>query len=179
MKPNEIIQKQVQLLRKGYKIGIYPNYVEKMCNECDAENFKFAVKNRLGYEQIHLTNLGFIEPFHRCSIIGIPQKNHIIWYIVDPTYGQFFEDTSFYNYMFTNYNNFSIEILENGFIECSPENLSIYINSFICGYPLIQNDLETIYTNLLNLISTSCIYSEYGFKQLSTLISKIKNVAIK
>ena len=108
MTNEEAIKKQVALLRKGYSIGIYPDYVPLMCNECALENDKFAYRNNLGFEEISLTRLGITEPFHRASLIGFNTPNGPEWFIVDPTYGQFFENKKFRNYMFDNYKDFSL-----------------------------------------------------------------------
>ena len=119
MNNEDIIKKYIKLLRNKYDMGLYPRYVERYCNECDLENFLFADKNNLGYEQIHFYNLGFKEPFHRASLIGFNTKNGPEWFIIDPTYGQFFENKYFKNYMFKYHNNFSISILKHGYIKCS------------------------------------------------------------
>ena len=131
MTNKEVIKKQVELLRNGYNIGVYPNVVEKLCNECDSENLKFTIVNRLGYEQINLNHLGIKEPFHRASLIGLNTTNGAKWFIVDPTYGQFYSNTAFYNYMIDNYEDFSNKILNQGYIECTPYNFTSYLNGFI------------------------------------------------
>ena len=45
MTNEESIRKQVDLLRKGYSIGIYPYHIPLLCNECDEENLKFTIIN--------------------------------------------------------------------------------------------------------------------------------------
>ena len=114
MKLDKVIKTQVDLLRKGYNIKIFPEEVEKLCNECDKENFKFAIVNNLGYEQIRVHDLIPGAPFHRSSLIGFNTTNGAKWFIVDPTYGQFYSNTAFYNY-----------------IECTPYNFTSYLNGFI------------------------------------------------
>lgn len=128
---NDVIKKQVELLRSGYNIGIYPNEVEKLCNECDKENFKFACRNDLGYEQIRVHHLIPNAPFHRASLIGFNSQEGPKWFIVDPTYGQFYSNTNFAYYMFSNYNDFSSKILNQGYIECTSNNLTSYLNGFV------------------------------------------------
>lgn len=150
--PKMAITKQIELLRKYYSLGIYPEYIEKLCNECDIESFKFACNNSLAYEQIHLTNFGFNEPFHRCSLIGFFKNNIIEWFLIDPTYGQFFEDENFKNYMFSYHNDFSIKLLNQGFIEFSIENLLSYLDSFIANYEVNSTMLhQNIITLLKNM----------------------------
>lgn len=131
MELDEVIRKQVDLLRNGYNIKIYPLEVEKLCNECDAENFKFAILNELGYKQIRVDTLVPNAPFHRASLIGFNVPNGSKWFIVDPTYGQFYSNREFRDYMFINYNDFSCRLLRDGFIECTPDNFTSYINGFV------------------------------------------------
>lgn len=131
MKLDKVIKTQVDLLRKGYNIKIFPEEVEKLCNECDKENFKFAIVNNLGYEQIRVHDLIPGAPFHRSSLIGFNTTNEAKWFIVDPTYGQFYSNTAFYNYMIDNYEDFSNKILNQGYIECTSYNFTSYLNGFI------------------------------------------------
>ena len=114
MELDEVIRKQVDLLRNGYNIKIYPLEVEKLCNECDAENFKFAILNELGYKQIRVDTLVPNAPFHRASLIGFNVPKGSKWFIVDPTYGQFYSNKEFRDYMFIDYNDFSCRLLFSG-----------------------------------------------------------------
>lgn len=131
MTNEEAIQKQVELLRGGYNIGIYPNIVEKLCNECDSENLKFSIINNLGYEQIRVDLLVPNAPFHRASLIGFYTKKQTEWFIVDPTYGQFFENKIYASYMFNNYMDFSIELLKQGYIKATPTTFTSYLKGFV------------------------------------------------
>ena len=131
MKNEQKIIEQVKYLRNKYYIGIYPNEVEKMCNECDIENALFSDENNFAHISINLVNLGIPEPFHRASLIGLNTDNGPIWFIVDPTYGQFFENEKFKNYMISNYKKFSYKLLKQGYIECNIENMLSYINGFV------------------------------------------------
>lgn len=44
MTNEETIKKQVALLHKGYSMGIYPNYVPLVCNECTLKNVEIILK---------------------------------------------------------------------------------------------------------------------------------------
>jgi len=178
MNSKEAISKQVELLREGYKIGKYPNQIKRICNECDLENMKFADKNGLGYASINFNHIGISEPFHRASIIGFPTSEGIIWYLVDPTYGQFFENDKFKNYMFENYKDFSNQLLKMGFIECTLSNIFNYINGFVFSNAFISNiNIEEIYNNIEKLlISNNIITKELNVtkKRLIELLYKRK-----
>lgn len=131
MSNEEAVRKQIALLREGYNIGIYPNIVEKVCNECDKENFKFSIINNLGYEQIRVDLLVPNAPFHRASIIGFNTTPRPEWFILDPTYGQFFENKIYASYMFDNHMDFSIELLKQGYIKATPTTFTAYLNGFV------------------------------------------------
>ena len=153
MTNEEAIQKQVELLRKGYYIRKYPDEIERVCNECDVQNFLFAGRNELGYETINLKCLGIPEPFHRASLIGFNAKEGPEWFIVDPTYGQFFENEMFKNYMFKNYKEFSLELLDKGYIKCSLLNMLCYINGFVLsGAYTTSVDKDKVYENVEELL---------------------------
>lgn len=161
MTNEEAIKKQVTLLRKGYSIGIYPDYVPLMCNECTLENDKFAYRNNLGFEEISLTRLGVTEPFHRASLIGFDTPNGPEWFIVDPTYGQFFENKKFRNYMFDNYKDFSLKLLNQGYIECTLPNMMYYINGFIFSNAY-RNDIDSnlVYQKVEELLFSNVIVNK-------------------
>ena len=161
MTNEEAIKKQVALLRKGYSIGIYPDYVPLMCNECALENDKFAYRNNLGFEEISLTRLGIPEPFHRASLIGFNTSNGPEWFIVDPTYGQFFENKKFRNYMFDNYKDFSLKLLNKGYIECTLPNMMYYINGFIFSNAY-RNDIDSnlVYQKVEELLFSNVIVNK-------------------
>ena len=159
MTPQEALEKLVYLIREYYHIDKYPNVVDKLCNECDIETFRFAMQNNLGYEQIHLTKLGLNEPFHRASLLGFNTDDNFVWYLIDPTYGQFFEDKEFKTYMFKTNPIFCNALLNDGFIKLSIENLLCYINGFIHCYNKEINP-NTIYENLYNLLKSTNIINE-------------------
>ena len=161
MTNEEAIKKQVNLLRKGYSIGIYPNYVPLVCNECALENDKFAYRNNLGFEEISLTRLGISEPFHRASLIGFDTPNGPEWFIVDPTYGQFFENKKFRNYMFDNHKEFSLKLLKQGYIECTLPNMMYYINGFVFSNAYMNNiDSELVYKKVEELLFSNVIVNK-------------------
>lgn len=162
MESNEVVvRKQVSLLRDGYDIGIYPDDIPLMCNECDEENLKFSIFNDLGYEQINLTRLGIEEPFHRASILGFNSDNGPEWFIVDPTYGQFFENNKFRTYMEQNYMEFSVTILSQGYVRCTLENIQSYMDGFIYSNAFCKNvDSEKVYKNVDKLLRDSRIICE-------------------
>ena len=161
MTNEEAIKKQVALLRKGYSIGIYPDYVPLMCNECALENDKFAYRNNLGFEEISLTRLGIPEPFHRASLIGFDTLNGPEWFIVDPTYGQFFENKKFRNYMFDNYKDFSLKLLNQGYIECTLPNMMYYINGFVFSNAYMNDiDSNLVYQKVEELLFSNVIVNK-------------------
>ena len=161
MTNEEAIKKQVALLRKGYSIGIYPDYVPLMCNECALENDKFAYRNNLGFEEISLTRLGIPEPFHRASLIGFDTSNEPEWFIVDPTYGQFFENKKFRNYMFDNYKDFSLKLLNQGYIECTLPNMMYYINGFVFSNAYMNDiDSNLVYQKVEELLFSNVIVNK-------------------
>lgn len=181
MTNKEVIKKQVELLRNGYNIGVYPNVVEKLCNECDSENLKFTIVNRLGYEQINLNHLGIKEPFHRASLIGFNTKDFPEWFIVDPTYGQFFESVKFKNYMFKYYQEFTTILLKDGFIENNISNILAYINGFIYSRAFTRNiNKEEVYNNLQELLLSNNIVTKEMYTHQKTLpeLMKEKNKLI-
>lgn len=153
MSNNEVIAKQVKLLKEYYHILEYPDNVACVCNECDLENFLFAYRNKLHYEQILLSGLGIDYPYHRASIVGFDGSDGIQWFLIDPTYGQFFKNKNFNNYMFNNYREFSNKLLKNGFIECNIENINSYINGFIFSDAFSKNsNCNFVYDKLYNLL---------------------------
>lgn len=161
MTNEEAIKKQVALLRKGYSIGIYPDYVPLMCNECALENDKFAYRNNLGFEEISLTRLGIPEPFHRASLVGFDTPNEPEWFIVDPTYGQFFENKKFRNYMFDNYKDFSLKLLNQGYIECTLPNMMYYINGFVFSNAYMNDiDSNLVYQKVEELLFSNVIVNK-------------------
>lgn len=154
----EAITKQVKLLRKEYDIDIFPNYVDTKCNECDIENFKFAVFNNLEYEQISLTKLGITEPYHRASLLGFNTGNGLEWFIVDPTYGQFFHNEIFNQYMSSHHLTFSHSILEKGYVKCTLPNIYSYLSGFVFSNAFTNNiNSEMVYNNLEKLLSQNNI----------------------
>ena len=173
-----VIRKQVQLLRDGYSIGIFPNYIPLMCNECDEENFKFSIKNNLDYEQINLKHLGISEPFHRASLIGFDILNGPEWYIVDPTYGQFFENEMFRNYMFDNYKEFSLKLLKQGYIECTLSNMLCYINGFIFSNAFgINIDRDFVYKKVQELLLSNVIVNKEIYQTQKRLLELLQKRA--
>lgn len=161
MTNEQAIEKQVTLLREGYSIGIYPRDVPLMCNECAQENHKFACINNLGYEEISLTRLGISEPFHRSSLIGFNTKNGPQWFIVDPTYGQFFSNTKFRNYMFDNHKDFSLKLLKQGYIECTLLNMMSYINGFVFSNAFTNDiDSDLVYQKVEELLFSNIIVNK-------------------
>ena len=172
MKQEQLLKEHIEYLRKKYYIDKYPNQVYKQCNECDIENFLFAGRNDLGYEQIKTTALGIEEPFHRASLIGFNTKNGPKWYIVDPTYGQFFYENNedeienlqnkiFKNYMFTNHKEFSTKLLEQGYIECTLQNMLYYINGFALSNAYTNNiDINLVYTKTEELLLSNNIVNK-------------------
>lgn len=153
MTNDEAIKRQVELLRKHYNIYIYPDDVQCFCHECDLENYLFSLRNNLHYEQILFSSLGISEPYHRASLIGFKHDFGLQWFLVDPTYGQFFKNKKFCDYMFSNYKDFSLELLNNGYIECTIENIYSYIHGFMFSNAF-SDDINTdlIYSNLYNIL---------------------------
>jgi len=162
MTNKEIIKKQVELLRKGYNIGIYPNEIEKLCTECDLENDKFTLINNIpGYASINLLNFGIKEPYHRASLIGFNTVNGPEWFLVDPTYGQFFENETFKNYMIENHEDFSINLLKEGFIECTLSNIVAYFNGFVFSNAFTTDiNINEVYDKLENFLITNKIVNK-------------------
>lgn len=161
MSNEEAIKKQILLLRDGYSIGVYPEEIQTLCNECAREILKFTIINNLGYEQISLTRLGIQEPFHIASLIGFNNKHGAEWFLVDPTYGQFFTNNNFKKYMLDNYKAFSLKLLQQGYIKCTLSNIKAYINGFIYSNAYQQNiDIKEVYNNLYNLFISNDIIKE-------------------
>lgn len=158
MNNKQVIKKQIELLRSGYHIGIYPEYIPLLCNECDLENFKFACVNNIGYNQINLEKLGINKPFHKASLLGFNTENASEWFLLDPTYGQFFKNEVFKNYMINNYKDFSLELLNQGFIECNMENIKCYFNGFIYSNAFTNNiDYDLVNENITTLFYSNNI----------------------
>lgn len=152
------VKKQVELLRKGYDIGVYPEFVPLVCNECDSENLKFSVVNDIGYEQINLKRLGIDEPFHRASILGFNSPTGPEWFIVDPTYGQFFESKKFKDFMECYYDKFCEKILKQGYIKCTMENVKSYFDGFIYSKAFCKDvDSSKVYDKIGDLLVTGGI----------------------
>lgn len=144
MKIENIIKELVKKEREKYDIGIYPRYIPKVCNECDRYNMMFADTNGFRHEQINTKKFGIDDDdlFHVSSLLGCNTENGPMWYLIDPTYGQFYEDDNFKEYMFNNHYLFSNNLLTNGYIEFDIETLFHYIDGFISVYNL---DRELIY----------------------------------
>lgn len=167
------IKKQVLLLRQFYNINLYPNFVDRKCIECDRENLKLAILNHLGYEQISLSNLGIPNPYHRASLIGFNTSGGPKWFIVDPTYGQFFENKLFKNYMFKNYKEFSFKLLNQGYIECTLSNIKSYIDGFIYSNAFTNNiDENLVYQKIEELLQSNNIVN----KEIKDLQNKFVKV---
>lgn len=175
MTNEESIRKQVDLLRKGYSIGIYPYHIPLLCNECDEENLKFTIINNLGYEQINLVNLGIPEPFHRASLIGFNTQNEPEWFIVDPTYGQFFENDTFRNYMFNNHKDFSLKLLKKGYIKCTLTNMMYYINGFVFSNAF-KNDIDKnlVYKKVEKLLLSNVIVDKEIYENKIKLLKLLE-----
>lgn len=162
----EIVKCFVEELRKRYTIGTYDlknktGIVEKMCNECDRETWRFCGKRNYGYESIWLNNLGIQCPFHRASLVGFNTQNGPKWYLVDPTYGQFFEEEKFRDYIEQNYEKFSDELLKKGYIECTILNMLSYINGFIYSNAFIKGvNAEEVYDKLESLLLSNNIVNK-------------------
>lgn len=121
----------ISILRSKYNIPIFPEDVPCLCNECDLENMRFADLYDYGYEHIRLSIFGINHPFHRASLIGFNTDKEQKWFLVDPTYGQFFKKNKFAEYMSYYHTGFSIELLEEGYIECTLENMLAYVDGFV------------------------------------------------
>lgn len=161
MSEEEKIQKFVEELRKRYQIRKYPDYVERVCNECDKESWLFAGSVGFDYEQFNSECFGILDEnlYHRSSFISYINEEGRKWFLVDPTYGQFFENPIFKNYMFENYPEFSIELLDKGYIEVSLDNLLAYIEGFIVTYKK-GNTKEIIDKYLEDLVNMKIIRRE-------------------
>lgn len=152
--PRKIIECFIEDLKKFYDIGKYDiekeiGIVEKMCNECDEETWRFCGKYNYVYEQFRLDLIGINWPFHRASLVGFQTENYPKWYLLDPTYGQFFENEKFRNYMKSHYKEFSKELLEKGYIECNLTNMFSYINGFIYSNAYIEEvNAKVVYEKL-------------------------------
>ena len=151
------LDKYIYDLRTHYNINIYPDLVDYKCNECDIENFKLAYYNNLKYEQIRLDLLGINAPYHRASLLGFNLESNIIWFIVDITYGQFFQDKQFEKYMFENYKDFTIDLLQKGYTLFTEENIISYINGFIFANPFLKPNCKNVYDKLNDLLSKNNI----------------------
>jgi len=162
------LDKQISLLREYYQIGIFPNSVKCLCNECDGEMLKFTILNNLGYEQIHFNNLGIDEPFHRASLVGFNTDNGPRWFIVDPTYGQFFSNKKFCSYVERNCLEFGSKLLKNGYIECNLSNIFYYFSSFIYSGAYSRGVDEYLVFDNINklLIGQKIIKKSFNFKCL-------------
>lgn len=165
MNNNSAINTQVSLLRKYYNISTYPDCVECFSHECDLENYMFSLRNNLYYEQILLSKLGIDNPFHRASLIGFNAEYGVQWFLVDPTYGQFFKNEKFANYMFSNYKDFTLELLNNGYVECTVENIYSYIHGFMFSKAFSDKiDTKIVYNNLYNILLNMEEINDYEVK---------------
>lgn len=156
MTPREIVQNYVTELRRQLDIDVYPYDVNPICDVCDIHNFLFTGKNNYEYEQIKLDKLGIYNSLHRASIIGLynEQTNKNEYYIIDPTYGQFFKNTRFKQYMFNHHYEFTKELLDNGFIECTKENFHYYLDGFLNTFKQNDNNVYEKADNLLKFTKT-------------------------
>lgn len=138
MREEQKLRQHIADMRKKYYISVFPGDVPCVCNECDWENMRFADLNDFGYDQILLSSFGINEPFHKASIIGYNTNTGPKWFIVDQTYGQFFKNKKFINYMAYNHAEFSNTLLEQGYIECNLENMISYIDGFASSNAFIK-----------------------------------------
>lgn len=162
MREEQILKSYITAIRKKYNIKVFPGDVPCVCNECDLENMRFADMNDFGYVHIKLSSFGINEPFHRSSLIGFNTNMGPKWFLVDPTYGQFFKNKKFINYMSYNHAEFSATLLEQGYIECNLESMISYIDGFANSNAFIKplnNQLvyQRVYDFLLdnNIISNN------------------------
>lgn len=131
MDKEAMIKSHVDLVRSKYKIPSFPEEIPCLCSECDLENMRFADLYDYGYVHFKLSMFGINYPFHRASIIGFNSSNGPKWFLVDPTYGQFFKKEKFESYMAYYNTDFSIELLEQGYIECTLDNMLAYVDGFV------------------------------------------------
>ena len=175
MDNNSAVKKQVDLLKEYYKIDIYPDFVNCLCGECDLENYMFSLRNGLYYEQIMLSNLGIVNPMHRASLLGFPSDNGIQWFLVDPTYGQFFRNENFANYMFSNHKKFCDELLNNGYIEYNLENIYTYIHGFMFSNAFSSEiDTKLVYNKLYEILLNMKELNDYEYSRKPEIKKKRK-----
>jgi len=134
MTPREIVKNYVTELRKQQDLNIYPYDIDTVCDEFNIQNFLFTKK----YKQIKLNTPTTYQPRIICLYNKETNKNE--YFLVDITYDYFFENNDFKNYMFKHHLEFTKELLNNGFIECTKENFHYYIDGFLNFYK--QNNMN-------------------------------------
>ena len=169
----EALVKQIEILREHFLIDKYPKRVERVCQECCGAMMHFCDRNNFDFVDITLEKLGMKEPTHFSSLVGFNTKNGVKWYLVDPTYGQFFENKEFKEYMFNNYKEFSDYILDKGYIECNLENMLAYANGFIQTNSI---DAIQVYKGLQDLLVSNNVITKEVF---NNKLRKIELLGLK
>ena len=180
MTNKELIEKQVKYLREIFDIkkidlnNIKQYETPRVCFECVRKNNYFVEKEEIpGHEVLNINSIEIIEPLHYVSFIGFNTKKGPEWYIIDPTYSQFFENKIFKNYMLNHHKDFSIKLLEQGYIEVTLSNILSYINSFTLSNAYTNEiDIEKVYLNLKIFLETRKILRQNDIIKLDEIIEE-------
>lgn len=160
-----MLKLHIEELRQKFRISSSFNDVPTVCNECDLLNMIFADLNGFGYVQIRLDHLGISSPYHKASLVGYNSETGPKWFLVDITYGQFFKNKKFNDYMYSRYSNFSDKLLSQGYIDFTIENMISYVDGFANSraFTKVPNK-ETVLQIVHNFLLDNNIISDNNIK---------------
>ena len=92
------------------------------------------------------------------NLLGFNSENGPEWFIVDPTYGQFFENSKFRRFMEGHYPEFSETLLSQGYVRCNSDNVKAYMDGFVYSNAFCSNvDSHLVYKKVGKLLKESGI----------------------
>lgn len=148
----DIIKDLIKNLRYVHQINTYPKKVGGYCHQCVRDCFGFADYYQYYFQEIIFDNMG-LDINHRISVLGLPiDSDTIEWYIIDPTYAQFFNKRKFKGYMEKYYPDLTEELTQNGYLKYTSGNLLAVFDGFINSGSFKQaEDIEQVYVNIVNI----------------------------
>lgn len=127
---NEELDMFIKRVYEAFNV-IQDGEVQKLCNECEEALRALAFQKDYLYSRIDTSKVGIKSDdlFHLAGIIKVDDT----WYIVDPTYGQFYLDISFKEYMSKHHPELN-SLLTKGYIPYSIDILRSYFDGFASVY---------------------------------------------
>ncbi len=177
----QVVKTLVNYLRNKYNIGIYSEdknakRIARVCEECKDELVKRWLNNEFGYEMLKIDFMEDENAFHYSNLVGFETEDIPKWYIVDPTYGQFFERKKFRDYMFNHHREFSEKILQQGYIECNISNINAFISGFLYSKAFKGKiDYDDAFLKIENLLNSNNIVNKEVRDNIAKFVELLKN----